>query len=119
MASDAGPPDKWLLLRDAIDDAGFSVRGLSREWAGKGASEKEIEAARGEINRWLSQGTRPTRRNALKLAKLLKKPAEYFVTQRSPRRLTLKILARQVEELTADVELIREELRRGLEPKRK
>ena len=113
VASGAASGQKWKLLQEAIDDAELSVRKLARAWAGPGADNVQVESARSQVNRWLNQGKRPTRRNALKLARLLGKPKDYFVTDQSRQRVTVALLAERVEALAGDVEELRAEILRG------
>jgi transcriptional regulator with XRE-family HTH domain len=86
-----------------MDEAGVSQRELARRLAGGEASSRRRENVRRQVAKWLN-GTRPGLENAEKLAKVLKTPEDYFVTERRDRADELAELREAFDELRLELQ---------------
>lgn len=93
-------PSVAELLATAIDEAGISQRELARRLAG--SDQSRLEAERRNVSRWMA-GVAPTRKSALRLAKILGREAEEFAPPKRDEGAALDDLEKRVAELEAQV----------------
>jgi transcriptional regulator with XRE-family HTH domain len=91
-------------LQDALDERGLSVRAFAKQFAGRGASPKQIESKRRQLSKWLAGAHEPSDASARKLERALKMPAGYFVTVRRRRGDRLDDLEARMERIEARLE---------------
>lgn len=100
-----------VRLQQAIDDAGETVRSLAALLAAD--SGRTPESERRALNKYLHEGTQPSRQTARRLAAKLGKPADYFVTPRASTKPgspeDLAALRAEIAELRRLVDDLREQ----------
>lgn len=106
-ASDSAPRPIPALLREALAERGWSVRGFARRLVGPDATDKKLESRRRLLHRYLSGEVTPEPDTARELATVLGTDPELFVIAAELQPSVPELLTEIVE----SIEALAEELR--------
>lgn len=117
---DTGEQTVAALITDAIEASELSLREIARRFAGADAPEKDRENVRRQIIRWKAGRNAPEPANARKLAVVLNRPLDAFVSDRKSKARTLGEISDAAEKIQLALKTVEAQLRRqGLEPPRR